>query len=135
LIEQIKSALAGKAAGSGGIVLPTLDNPASASDILANKEAINGVGNKIVGTIATKTSDDINVNGATITVPVGYYASQTIKSVTSTTQATPSVNIDATGKITATATQTAGYVSAGTKTAEKQLTTQAAKTITPTKSA
>jgi hypothetical protein len=54
--------------------------------------------------------------------------------VTTVTQATPSVSIDANGKITASATQTAGYVSAGTKTGTKQLTVQAAKTVTPTKS-
>ena len=38
------------------------------------------------------------------------------------------------GLITASATQTAGYVSAGTKSATEQLTVQAAKTVTPTKS-
>lgn len=47
------------------------------------------------------------------------------------TQATPSISIDANGKITASATQTEGYVSAGTKSATKQLTVQAAQTITP----
>ena len=48
------------------------------------------------------------------------------------TQATPSVSIDSSGLITATATQTAGYVEAGTKSATKQLAFQAAKTIIPT---
>jgi hypothetical protein len=50
------------------------------------------------------------------------------------TQATPSIEVDSSGLITATATQEAGYVGAGTKTGTKQLTTQAAKTITPTTS-
>lgn len=36
--------------------------------------------------------------------------------------------------ITASATQSAGYVSAGTKSGTKQLTTQAAKTVTPSTS-
>jgi hypothetical protein len=44
------------------------------------------------------------------------------------------VSINSSGLITASATQTAGYVSAGTKSSTKQLTTQAAKTVTPTKS-
>ena len=39
--------------------------------------------------------------------------------------------MDSAGKITASATQTAGYVAAGTKSATKQLTTKAATTITP----
>ena len=46
-------------------------------------------------------------------------------------QATPTIIIDTDGLITATATQTEGYVQAGTKSATKQLTTQGAKTITP----
>lgn len=133
LIAQIQSALEGKA-GGGGITLPTLTNPASASDILSGKEAINGDGTKITGTIATKTSSNLTASGATVTVPAGYYASQSTKSVATATQATPTVSIDANGKITASATQSAGYVSAGTKSGTKQLTTQAAKTITPSTS-
>lgn len=120
-------------AGSG-IELPELSTPASASDILASKEAIDSNGNKITGTIATKTSSSLTANGATVTVPAGYYASQATKSVATATQATPTVGIDSAGKITASATQTAGYVSAGTKTGTKQLTTKAATTYTPTTS-
>ena len=133
LINQIYSALENKA-GSSGVQLPTLTTPASASDILSGKEAIDGSGNKITGTIATKTASNLTASGATVTVPAGYYASQATKSVATATQATPSVSISSAGKITASATQTAGYVSAGTKTGTKQLTTQAAKTVTPTTS-
>lgn len=49
-------------------------------------------------------------------------------------QATPSITVNSSGLITATATQTAGLVPAGTTSATKQLTTQAAKTVTPTTS-
>lgn len=80
---------------------PTLTNPANETDVLFGKEFINADGNKKTGNIMTVS------------------------------QATPSVNIDSAGKITATATQTAGYVSAGTKTGTKQLTTRTAQTITP----
>lgn len=55
--------------------------------------------------------------------------------ISPTTQATPSISVNADGLITASATQSAGYVSAGTKSATKQLPTQAAKTITPSSSA
>lgn len=51
------------------------------------------------------------------------------------TQATPAITVDAAGKITASATQAAGVVAAGTKSAAKQLTVQAAKTVTPSASA
>lgn len=104
LIAQITSALEGKAGGSGGVELPELTNPASASDILSGKEAIDKDGNKITGNIATVT------------------------------QAIPSVTINGSGLITATATQSAGYVSAGTETGTRQLATQAEKTITPSTS-
>lgn len=46
-------------------------------------------------------------------------------------QATPTISVDANGLITASATQEAGQVAAGTKSTTKQLTTQAAQTITP----
>lgn len=51
------------------------------------------------------------------------------------TQATPAITVDAAGKITASATQAAGVVAAGTKSATKQLPVQAAKTVIPSASA
>jgi hypothetical protein len=186
---------------AGGVDLPELTNEGTAADLLSGKELIDGDGNKVTGTIPTKTSSNITVSGATVTVPSGYYATQTTKSIATATraettisvtaddtndkltitasnnqgtgyvtganktasktisltasgatvtasdgansisksvqtatQATPSITINASGLITATATQSEGYVTAGSKSDTKQLTTQAAKTITPTKS-
>lgn len=82
--------------------------------------------------IITRSIADLTVSGATVSVPAGYYSSATSKSVATATQATPSISINSTGLITASATQIAGYVSAGTKSATQQLTTKAATTITPT---
>ena len=118
----------------GGVSLPELENEGSAADLLSGKELINSDGNIVTGTIETKNSSNLAANGATVTVPAGYYATQATKSVATVTQTTPSISIDSAGKITATATQTAGYVEAGTKFGTKQLTTQAAKTITPSTS-
>lgn len=56
----------------------------------------------------------------------------TVNAMTTATQATPSISVSSSGLITASATQTAGYVSAGTKSATKQLTTKGATSYTPT---
>ena len=114
-------------------------------------------GTKYTGSIATKTSSNMTVSGATVTAPAGYYASNASKSVASgsaTTPATtitanPTITVSSGGKITAavSATQsvtpsvTAGYVSAGTAgtitvsgTKDQQMTVQARQTITPSTS-
>lgn len=59
----------------------------------------------------------------------------TVNAMPTAVQATPSISVNSsTGVITASATQTAGYVTAGTKSATSNLTTQGAATITPSTS-
>ena len=58
----------------------------------------------------------------------------TVNAMPTATQATPSISVSSSGLITASSTQTAGYVANGTKSSTKQLTTQGAKTITPSTS-
>lgn len=83
-----------------------------------------------------KYSSDLIVNGATVTAPSGYYPFNASKSVASAAQATPTMAfVSATGLVTATATQTSGYVSAGTKSSTYQLPVKAAATYTPTETA
>lgn len=65
------------------------------------------------------------INKQTITADNGYYGldTVTVNAMPTATQATPSISINSSGLITASATQSAGYVAAGTKTNTKQLTT------------
>lgn len=84
--------------------------------------------------IPVKTAADMTVSGATVTAPAGWYKQAASKAVATATQATPSISVNSSGLITAKTTQSAGYVAAGTKSGTKQLTTQEAKTVTPTTS-
>lgn len=108
----------------------------------------NGV--KITGNIASKSSSDLTVSGATVTVPAGNYASQASKSVASGSATAPAT-ISGTSASVSTGTNTltlsktvsvtpvvsAGYVGSGTAgnsavSLTASVTTKAAATITPT---
>lgn len=79
-----------------------------------------------------RSAANLTTSGSTVTVPAGYYATQATKNVASATHAAPALSLNSTtGVITATHTQTAGYVAAGTTSSTLTLTTQAATTITP----
>lgn len=111
----------------------------------------------LTATVNTRSSSDLTASGATVTAPAGYYASSASKSVSSGSAATPattitanpSISVGSDGLITATASATksvtptvsAGYVSSGTAgtitvsgSNTSQLSTQAAKTVTPSTS-
>lgn len=130
------------------------DTTATASDVLSGKSFYNASGVKTSGSIATKSSSNLTVSGATVTAPAGYYASSASKSVASgsaktpatTITSNPSISVSSGGLITAsnsktqsvTPTVTAGYVSSGTAgtitvsgSNTQQLTTKAAATYTP----
>lgn len=81
--------------------------------------------------VARKSSSDLTADGATVNVPAGYYKNAASKSVATTTQATPNILVESSGLITAVATQSAGYVSAGNKSATRQLAIQPTTTIIP----
>lgn len=107
----------------------------------------NGV--KVTGSIPSKSSSDLTVSGATVTVPAGNYASQATKSVasgsatapasisgTSATVSTGTNTLTLSKTVSVTPSVTAGYVSSGTAgnssvSLTASVTTKAAATITP----
>lgn len=129
----------------------------SASDLAKGKTAHDKSGNSITGTftldseiqdqdtvisqiqeaLAGKTAmpDTSDANAAPSDIRNGKSAyvngTKITGSVLDIVQGTPSISVSSTGLITAKATQSAGFVSDGTKSSTKQLTVQEAQTITP----
>ena len=89
-----------------------------------------------VSAIATETKTvSPSATAQTVTPTSGKYLTKvTVNAIPTVTQAKPSISVSSSGLITASATQSAGYVSSGTKSATKQLTTKSAQTYTPTTS-
>lgn len=129
----------------------------TAGSMLSGTTALKNDGTDISGNIASKTSANLSVSGATVTAPAGYYASDASTSVASgsaTTPATtittnPSISVSSGGLITAsvsgsksvTPAVSAGYVSSGTAgtvsvsgSNTNQLTAKAAATYYPSTS-
>lgn len=119
---------------------------------------VGAIDSEYVGSdVSRRSSSDLTASGATVSVPAGYYAEAASKAVASGSAATPattitanpSITVSSAGLITATVngsrsitpTVSAGYISSGTAgtvsvsgSDTEQLTVQAAKTVTPTKS-
>lgn len=144
------------ATGSGNAVFTDTSDAtlSTASQLMDGITAYNGEGVKITGSIQSKSSADLTVSGATVTVPAGYYSTQASKavatgSVTAPTSISGTSATVSTGTNTLTLTKsvsvtpnvtTAGYISAGTAgnssvTLTASVTTKAAATYTPSTSA
>lgn len=128
----------GTATGGGGSGVVVVDTPdaaggtireitavvlsadtVTAGAMLSGYTAHDASGTAITGNITTKTSSDLVATGDTVSVPAGYYASTASKAVASGTEGTPSASKSITGTtatITPSVTNSAGYISGGTKT-------------------
>lgn len=94
---------------------------AAASDVRSGKKFMNSSGALLDGTLVTRSASDLSASGKTVSVPAGIYDSTVSKSVTTATQATPTISVNSSGLITASCTQSSGYVSGSTKSATLQL--------------
>ena len=124
--------------GQGKVTAPTVasETPgtAEAVDILSGKTAwVNG--EQITGSIPTKTAEDVTIQGASVSVPSGYYGPNIAKAIPTVEQTVPTISVSPEGLITAQAQQTEGFVAGGTKSATNQLPVQGAQTITPSTTA
>ena len=121
---------------NGETLMDVTSDTATANNMLSGIQATKNDGTKVTGNIASKSSTDLTVSGATVTAPAGYYANAASKAVATTTHPNPTASItSSTGVVTASHTQTTGYVTSGTTTGTLSLTTQAGKTVTPTETA
>lgn len=82
---------------------------------------VGAISSSYVGSgVTRRSSSDLSASGATVTAPSGYYASNATKTVASGTEGTPTATKGAVNNhavsVTPSVTNTAGYISGGTKT-------------------
>lgn len=70
---------------NGTTLIDTTDKTVTNASMLSGVTALKNDGTTATGNIASKTSSDLTVSGATVTAPAGYYAAAASKSVSSMT--------------------------------------------------
>lgn len=122
--------VAGTGGGSGGTYqAKTGINPSESSQTITadtgydalSSVQINAISSSYVGSgITRRSSTDLSANVATVTAPAGYYASAASKTVASGTEGTPTATKGTVSNhsvsVTPSVTNSAGYISGGTKT-------------------
>ena len=128
--DRLGQPVVGTASGGGS---PTLQaktaNPTESQQVVTADTGYDGLSSVTVTAISStyvgsgitrRSSSDLSASGATVTVPAGYYSSQATKSVSSGTAGTPTATKGTVSNhsvsVTPSVTNTAGYISGGTKT-------------------
>ena len=75
--------------GGNAVFVDTSDATLDGGGKMLNGVTAYANGTKYTGSIETKTGSDLTASGATVTVPSGYYASQTTKSVSNGSATAP----------------------------------------------
>lgn len=86
-----------------------------------NSVTVNSISSNYVGTgVSRRSSTDLTASGSTVTVPSGYYSAQATKNIAAGTEGTPTATKGTVSNnsvsVTPTVTNSAGYISGGTKT-------------------
>lgn len=105
---------------NGETLMDVTSDTVDAGNLLSGKTATKNSGVKVTGNIASKSSSDLTVSGATITAPSGYYSASASKSIASGTEGTPTATKGAVSNhavtVTPSVTNVGGYIQGGTKT-------------------
>lgn len=104
------------------------------TQVITPSEGYDGIGEVTVNPLRLQTKSVTPSTSEQTVEPGALYdglGKVTVGAVATATQATPSISISTRGLITASATQSEGYVSAGTKSATNQMTTQKGKDVYP----
>lgn len=100
--------------------------------VICNKEDLVAIADVVRATTGTTNTYSVKELSDAIVACGGFSGGDELPDVTDKVdQAVPIISVDENGLITATATQEAGTVAAGSVSSTKQLATQAAQTITP----
>lgn len=105
---------------TGTVWMDVTQKTVTTNNMLSGITSLKNDGTDITGNIASKTSSNLSVSGATITAAAGYYASSASASVASGTAGTPTATKGTVSNhqvsITPSVTNTTGYITGSTKT-------------------
>ncbi len=117
-------------------VLPAPETAAAAAQMLSGYQAYTNAGILLTGTMTNNAawSQTLNQTTTSVTIPAGYHNGTGTVSHVTVDIPNPTISISSSGLITASGSWTRGFTTDNSYSNTEQLTTQAAKTVTPTES-